>query len=182
MGVVSIVVTCLDNFDIGFCHTCFLRELLFQIVECYFQVTIEEPANQSQCEHVTALVHRFHVHTRICQTVFHHLSDRAGNHTIGVDSHLTKIICSLEGCLLQVFRTKRVSIDDDSSSRFRIAVLGFQCCSIHGNKYITQVARCIDLTCTDMYLESRYTRQRALWSAYICWIIRECADAVTYCR
>ena len=72
MCVVSIVVTCLDNLDVGLCNGRFLRELFLQEVECNVQVAVKEPAYKSQSKHVAALVDALYVHTGICKAVLYH--------------------------------------------------------------------------------------------------------------
>ena len=62
MGVVTIVPTSLNHFDVCLGDCWLLGELLFQEVCHEVQVAVEEPADQTQCEHVTALHHRLVVH------------------------------------------------------------------------------------------------------------------------
>ena len=53
--VVSVVVACLDDFDVGFGHFRLLGELLAQEVEGDIEVSVEEPADESERKHVAAL-------------------------------------------------------------------------------------------------------------------------------
>ena len=55
MGVVSVVVACLDDLDVGIGQFRLLGELLAQEVEGNIQVAVEEPTHQSQGKHIAAL-------------------------------------------------------------------------------------------------------------------------------
>ena len=104
--VVSVVVSGLDNLDVGICHSGFLGKLLAQEIESDFQVAVEQPAHQSQGKHVAALEHALYVHSAVLETILYHGGQGAGNHTVGVDAHLAQIIGGLEGCLFQILGTE----------------------------------------------------------------------------
>ena len=102
----SVVITSLNHLDVSLSNGGLLGELLLQEVAYEIQVTIEEPANQSEGEHVTALQHGLVVHTCISQTVLHHRGKRALDHAIRIDIHLTKVILSLELSFFQILGTE----------------------------------------------------------------------------
>ena len=179
VGVVSVVVTSLDHLDVCLSDGRLLGELLAQEVGYEVQVAIEEPADETQGEHVTALHHGLHVHTRVSETVLHHRGEWALDHAIWVDIHLTEIVFSLELSLLQVLGTEGVGIDDDGGTRLSITVLRLQRSSVHGYQHVAFVARRIDLTSADVNLETRHTGERTLRGADVSGIVGKCRDAVT---
>ena len=180
MCVVTIVVSCLYYLDISFGQSRLLCKLLLKVVGRHVEVAVEEPAHESQCKHVAAFGHGLHVHARVGQAVFHHLGDRTCNDAVGVDAHLAEVVGGLECSLLEVLRSERVGIDDYSRPWLGISVLGLECCGIHGHEHVAEVARGIDLFCSDVYLETRNTCQRALRCAYVGRIVGEGTDAVTH--
>ena len=170
----SIVPTSLDDLDVGLGNGGLLGKFLAQEVGNEVQVAVEEPADQTQGKHVTAFHHRLVVHARVCQTVLDHRGQRALDDTVWVDAHLAQIVLRLELCLLQVLRTERVSIDDDGCARLGIAILRLQGSSVHRYQHIALVARGVHLASTNVYLETRYTRQRTLRGADVGRVVGEC--------
>ena len=180
VSVVSVVVARLNHLDVGLGHTRLLGKFLLKEIEGDVQVAVEEPAHQSECEHVAALQHGLHVHARVSQTVLHHLRDGAGNHTVGVDAHLAQIVFGGESRLLQVGRAEGVGVDDDGSTWFSILVLSLECCSVHGHEHIALVAWRIDHVGSDVYLKTAHTRQRTLRCADVGGIVRKRTDTVAH--
>ena len=156
VGVVSVVVTRTDNLDVGLSNGGFLGKLFAQIVLGNSEVAVEEPAYQTEGKHVAALQHGLVVHTRVSQTIFHHLCDGGGNHIL-LDAHLGNGVFSLEGSLLQVALLETVCINDDTSRGLRKLILCFQCGSIHRYQHVALVTGSKHFACTDVHLESRYT-------------------------
>ena len=109
----SIVITCLHHLDVILCDSRFLGEFLFQEVGDQGEVTVEEPADQSEGEHITAFQDRLVVHACVSQTILDHRRQRALDDTVGVDTHLAQVILTLKLCFLQVFGTEGVCVDDN---------------------------------------------------------------------
>ena len=179
--VVSVVVSGLYDLYVGFSYAWLLGKFLSQEVEGNLQVTVEEPAYQSEGKHIAALEHAFHIHTAVLQAVFHHGGEWAGNDSVGVYAHLAQVILSLERCFLKVLGTEAVGIDDDGRSWLGISVLCLERSSIHGHQHIALVTRSVNLPRSYMYLESRHTSQGTLRSSDVCRVIGKSADAVTHC-
>src|SRR5574344_258924 len=154
MCIMTVVKSSLNHLDISLSYTRFLGEFFFQKVESDIQVTVEEPAHQSEGEHIAALEHRLVVHTAVSQTVLHHRGKRTGHHAVGVNAHLAQIVFGGELRFLQILRTERIRINNDSSLRFSKFILSFESCSIHSHEHVGLIARGKHLTCTDMNLKS----------------------------
>ena len=154
MCVVTVVVTSLDNLDVSLSDSWLLSELLTEEVSNEVEVTAEEPANKTKGEHVTTLEHSLVVHACVSKSLLHDSCDRALDNTVRINTHLTEIVLSLESSLLKVALSERISINDDSCVWLSVTVLSLKGCSIHGYKYITLVTRSINLTCTDVNLET----------------------------
>ena len=60
--VVSVIVARLDHLDVRLSHTWFLSELLLQHVSGDVGVAVEQPADQTEGEHVTALQDSLRIH------------------------------------------------------------------------------------------------------------------------
>ena len=89
VSVVTVVPTGLNDLNVCLCNSGLLGKLLAQEV-CYkVQIAIEQPAYESESEHVTALQHSFVVHAAVGQTILNHGSQWALDNTVGVDTHLT---------------------------------------------------------------------------------------------
>ena len=176
----TIVESSLHHLDIVLCNGRFLGELLAEEVVNQCDVTVEQPAHQSQCEHVTTLQHGLVVHTRVSQTVLHHLCQRALDDAVGVDAHLAQIILCLKLCLLQVLRPKRVGVNDDCSLRLGKLVLRLQRSCIHGDEHVALVSRRIDLAGTNVYLKTTDTCQRTLRGTDVGRIVGECRNAIAH--
>ena len=174
MGVVTIVVTRLDDLDIGFGYGRLLGELLAQEVEGHVEVAAEEPAHESQGEHIAALEDALGVHSRVGKCILHHRGEGAGDDTIRIYAHLGDVVGSFELSLLQILGAEGVGVDDDCCVGLGIAQLCLECCSVHCHQHIAQVARSIDLGSPNMHLESAHTRQRALRGTNVCGIVGEC--------
>ena len=114
MGVVSIVVSCLNYLYIILGNLRFLGEFLAQEVGYKIEVAVEEPAHYTESKHVAALQHRLVVHTTVSQAILYHSCQRALHYAIRVDTHLAKIILTLELCFFQVLWSETVGIDNDS--------------------------------------------------------------------
>ena len=102
----SVVPTSLDNLDVCLSDSGLLGKLLLQEITYQVQVAVEEPANKSESEHVTALKHCLVVHSAVSQTVLYHSGEWALDYTVWVDTHLAEVVFSLELSLLQILRTK----------------------------------------------------------------------------
>ena len=178
MGIAAIVVASLDDPDIVFGNGGLLLELLTKEAERQFEVTVEEPADKAQGKHITAFQYRLVVHTRISETVFHHLRYRTGHHTVGIDAEFQQVVVALKLCLLQVGRTKGIGVDDDGGLRLRIAQLRLQGSGIHGYQDVAEVAGSQRLTFGDMHLKAAHTRQRTLWSSDVSRIVGKCRYAI----
>ena len=159
MGVMTIVETSLHHLDVVLGNSRLLGELLTKEISHQVQVAVEQPADQSEGEHITALEHGLVIHTGVGQAFLHHGCQRTLDHSVGINTHLSQIILCLESGLLQIVRTKRVCIYDNGSLRLGVTILSLQCGGIHRNENIAQITRGIDFTCTDMYLESAHTCQ-----------------------
>ena len=159
MGVMTIVETCLYHLDVVLGDSWFLGKLLTKEISHQVQITVEQPAYQSEGEHITALEDSLVVHTAVLKTLFYHGCQRALNHTVGINTHLSQIILCLERSLLEIIRSEGVCIDDDGSLWLGVAILSLQRCGIHGHQYITQITRRINLSSTNVHLESAHTCQ-----------------------
>ena len=180
MSVVAIIITSLYHLYVSLCNTWLLGKLLLEEVGYEVEVAREQPTNETKGKHVTTLQHRLVVHARVGQAGFHHLRHGAAHHAVGVNAHLAEIVCRLELCLVKVALCKRVCIDNDSSPWLCILILSLECRSIHSHEHVALVAWGIYLTCTDVNLETRHTRQRTLRSTYVGWIVRKCRNTVTH--
>ena len=178
--VVSIVVASLDDLDIGLGHSGLLGKLLTQEVEGDVQIAVEEPAHESECKHVAAFEDALDVHAAVLEAVLDHGGERTGNHSIGVDAHLSQVVFALEGGFLKVFGAEAVGVDDDGSARLGVSVLGLKRGRVHGHQHVALVAWCINLPCTHMHLESRHACEGTLRGSDVGRIVGECADAVAY--
>ena len=157
MHVMSIIVTCLHHLNVILCNLRLLGKFLLEEVAHQTEVSVEKPAHQSEGKHIPTLQYRLVVHPTVTETVFHHLGDGTRHHTIFVDAHLCEIVLRGKLCLLQVFRTEAVGINNNGCLGFSILILRLERSSIHSNQHITTVARGIYLTGTDMHLKSRNT-------------------------
>ena len=117
LGVLSIIVTRLNNFLIGLIYLGFLTELLFQELVYQRQVTIEQPANHAQCKHVATLQDRLVVHARVLQTLLDKCGNRTFYHTVGINTQLTQVILAGNFGLLQIGCLAIVGVDDDGRRR-----------------------------------------------------------------
>ena len=100
MYVVAIIKSGFHHLDVVLGNLRFLGKLLSEEVGHEFQVAVEEPADESQCKHVSALEHRLVVHAAVGQAVFHHLGDGASHYAVGVYAQFAEIVFGLELCLL----------------------------------------------------------------------------------
>ena len=73
MGVVSIVISCMDDLDICPGNFGLFGEFLADEIFGYLQVAVEQPAYQAYCKHIAAFQHGFVVHSGVGKAVFHHL-------------------------------------------------------------------------------------------------------------
>ena len=178
--VVSVIVACLNDFDVRLGHFGLLGELLTQEAEGNVEVSVEQPAHQSERKHIATFAHALGVHPAVGEAILHHRREWAGDYSVRVDAHLAEIIGGLELCLLQVFRSEAVGIDDDSGIGLSVAILRLECCGIHCHEDIAEVARRIDLSGTDVDLETADTRERTLRSADVGRVVRERTDTVAH--
>ena len=153
MGVVSVVISCMDDLDICPGNFGLFGEFLADEIFGYFQIAVEQPAYQAYCKHIAAFQHGLVVHSGVGKAVFHHLRDRGGDDILP-DAHFLNRVVGLESRLLQVRLLESVCIDDDTSGGFGKLILGFQCGGVHRYQYVAFVARGIDFLCTDMHLEA----------------------------
>ena len=174
MGVVTVVVASLNHLDVSLSDGGLLGKFILEEVEHQVQVAVEEPAYQSQCKHIAAFQDGLVIHSRVCQGVFHHLCDGALDNAVGIYAHLTEIVFRLEGSLLQVVGTERIGIDDDGGLWLGILQLRLQRSSVHGHQDVGLVARRVNLSGTDVHLETGDTRQRTLRGADVSGIVWEC--------
>ena len=178
--VVSVIISSLNDLDVCLCHFWLLGKLLTQESKRNVEVAVEEPAHQSKGKHISTLADALDVHTTVLQTILHHRRKRTGNHSVGIDTHLTKIVLGLELRLLQVLGSEAVGINNDGSIGLGKTILRLEGSSIHSHKHIALVAGCIDLSGTDVYLESTDTGERTLRSTDVGRIVGECTNTVAY--
>ena len=179
MGVVSVVVSCMNDFDVGFGHFGLFGEFLADEVLGNLQVAVEEPAYEAHGEHVAAFQYRLVVHAGVGQAVFYHLRDGGGDDIL-LDAHFFDRVIGLEGGFFQVGLLESIGINNDTGSRFSKLVLGFQCGGVHGYQYVAFISRGIDFVRSDMHLESGYAGQRTLRGSDVCRIVGESADVVSH--
>ena len=179
MRIMSIVISCMYHPDIRLSNIGLLGKFVTDKILCNFQITIEQPAYQPHRKHITTFQHRFIVHTCAGKTIFHHLRNRSSNNIL-LDSHLLYRISGLKLCLFQIPFLKSIRIYNDTSRRFGKFILSFQCCSIHGNQYVTLVAWSVNLIRSDMHLKTGNASQRTLRGTNVCRIVRKCTDVITY--
>ena len=170
----------MNYLNVCFCNCRLLGKLFAEEVFGNGQVAVEQPANQTECKHVTALQHRLVVHACVCQAILYHLRDRSSNHIV-LDAHFFYRIVCCESSLFQIRLLETVCIDNDASRRLSKLVLSLECCSIHCHEHIALVARCKDFACTNVYLETGYACQRTLRGTDIRRIIGEGTDIIPYC-
>ena len=72
MGIGAVIITVVQYFYICCGNLGLFSKLLAKHVFCSFEVTVEEPANQSQCKHVFATEYSFVIQSGIFQTLFAH--------------------------------------------------------------------------------------------------------------
>ena len=76
MSVGSVVETIVQYLNISFCYFGFLGEFLAQHFFSSSKVTVEQPANQSECKHIFATENRFVIQSGVFQALFAHGRDR----------------------------------------------------------------------------------------------------------
>ena len=150
----TIIIACLNHFDVGLGDGGLLGELFLQEVGHEVEVAVEEPAHKTQGEHIAALQHSLVVHAGVFQCSLHHLCHGTGNDAISINVHLTEIVFCLKLCLLQILRAETVGIDNNGCPRLSIAILSLQGGSIHSYQYVAQVTRRVDLACADVHLKA----------------------------
>ena len=158
MGVVSVVVSCMNDFDVGFGHFGLFGEFLADEVLGNLQVAVEEPAYEAHGEHVAAFQYRLVVHAGVGQAVFYHLREGGGDDIL-LDAHFFDGVFGLEGSLFKIRLLESVGIDDNRTVGFDEFILCLQCGCVHGHQHVTLVAGCIYLLCADVNLEAGDTRQ-----------------------
>ena len=159
VGVVSVVVSGLNDALVGVGNGRFAGEFFVQEGKCHGDVAVVEPADESECKHVAAFENRLVVHAAVGETVFHHGGHGACNDAVGVDTHFAQVVGSLELGLCQVLFAESIGVDDDGGSGFGKSVLRLQCGGVHGNKDVAEVAGCKNLFGTDVHLESAHAGQ-----------------------
>ncbi len=174
MSIVSVVETCVNHLDVVLGDLRLLGELLSQEILNESDIAVEEPAYDTESKHVSTLHDGLVVHAGVGKTILHHLCDRTSHYSILIDAHLCEIVGCLEFCLLQILGTEAVGVDDDCSLWFSMLVLCLQCSGVHSHQHIALVTRGINLSLTDVNLETRYAGQRSLRGADVCRIVREC--------
>ena len=152
--VVAIVVAGLHHLDVVFGDGGLFGEFLTQEVGHQVKVAVEEPANQSECEHVAALQYRLVVHSAVGQTILDHCRERTSHHPIGVDAHLAEIVVGLESCSFKVFGSETVGVDDDGGLRLCKLVLCLECGRIHAHQHVTLITGGINPALADVYLKA----------------------------
>ena len=155
MSVVTVVITGLDNLDVGLGQLRFLGELVTQIVECNLQVTAEKPAYKTQSKHIAALENGLGIHATVRESIFYHLGKGACNYAIRINSQLSERILSLESGFLKVCLLESVCINDNSGVFLGVLELCLESGGIHCYQNITLIARGINFTCADVYLKTR---------------------------
>ena len=180
MCVVAIVVASLDHLDVGLGDGGLLGELLTQEVEGHVEVAAEEPAYQAEGKHIAALEHRLNIHSRVGQGVLHHRGEGTGDDAVGVHAHFCDVVVGLELRLLEVLLLEGVRVDDDGGIGLGIAQLRLEGGSVHGHEYVAEITGGVNFRSTDVYLEARDTRQRALRGADVGGIVWEGGDTVAH--
>ena len=71
MDIVSVVITIGQRLDVRLSDNRLLGELVLQHVHCRVERTLEQPANQSEGEHVLATERGFVIETKLGQSLFH---------------------------------------------------------------------------------------------------------------
>ena len=95
MGIVTIVVTCTDYFDVCLGNGRLLGKFLADKVLGNSEVAVKEPADQTYGEHVAAFQHGFVVHARVGQAILYHLRDGSSDDVV-LNTHLFDGIISCE--------------------------------------------------------------------------------------
>lgn len=101
MGVVSVVISCMDDLDICPGNFGLFGEFLADEIFGYFQIAVEQPAYQAYCKHIAAFQHGLVVHSGVGKAVFHHLRDGGGDDIL-LNTHFLYRIIGLESGLFQV--------------------------------------------------------------------------------
>ena len=71
VDIVSVVITIGQRLDVRLSDNRLLGELVLQHVHCRVERTLEQPANQSEGEHVLATERGFVIETKLGQSLFH---------------------------------------------------------------------------------------------------------------
>lgn len=140
---------------------------------------MEQPADESQREHISTLQYRLVVHAAVSKTVLHHFCYRTSNHSVAVDAHLGKIVICLELSFLKVVWSERIGVDDDSCMSFCILILSLKSRSVHRNQYVALVAWSQNFSFSNVNLKSTDTSQRAFAGANVGRIVRKGRDSVS---
>lgn len=98
MGVVSVVISCMDDLDICPGNFGLFGEFLADEIFGYFQIAVEQPAYQAYCKHIAAFQHGLVVHSGVGKAVFHHLRDGGGDDIL-LNTHFLYRIIGLESGL-----------------------------------------------------------------------------------
>ena len=176
----SVVVSGVEDLDVGFCHVGFLSEFLAQELFGCVKVSVEEPADESYGEHVAALEHGLVVHSGVGEAVLDHLGD-GGCDDVLLDAELLDGVVGREFCLVKVGLLEAVGVDDDACGLLGELVLCLERCGVHGNEHVAEVAGGEDLVGSHVYLETGDARKAALRGADVCRIIGERTNVIADC-
>ena len=112
--ILTVVVAVHEYLGVGGDEGGFLLELAFQEMDGFIHRAVEEPADESECEHVARLEDRFVVQSRLFERVFGELRQAHGHYLHGLRyAKFGEGVVGLVERFLQVFGCESVHVHDD---------------------------------------------------------------------
>ena len=160
--VLAVVVAVGQHFHVRRDQGGFLLELVLQEMDGVVNGAVEEPAHQTQREHVLRADDGFVVETRVFQALFRERRQRHGNdlHRL-FQAQLHEGVVGLVEGFLQVLGREGVHVADNHGVVVDILHVHLQRRSVHRHQHVRFVTGRIDAL-TQLHLKTAHTAQRAL--------------------
>ena len=157
MYVGCVVEAVLEDFLVGVDKSRFLLELALQILECMVEFLVEHEEAHAEGEHVLAPYDGLHVQTTVLEALLCQGGYRRHDDVPVTYAQLLNGIHGLESGLLNALLVEGILIQDNCSRRLGPFGVGHKCRGIHGDKYVAEISRGIDLNRTYVYLKTGHT-------------------------
>ena len=150
-----IVVAVGQGFDVGLGDVGLLGKLGLEHRHGVVERTVEEPANESEGEHVLTPHSGLVVEAILGQSIAHHRRD-GGGHELHLfrEAKLFDRVVGLELSLLEVTLSEGVRVDDDDGALAQILDVDLERGGVHGHEHIGLVTGGVDLLCAQMDLKA----------------------------